>query len=449
MRNSLQSFTATAEPQWRPALEAVPGGPRAADADAQALAGQIEANAVLLAGLPAKPLRSAEQQAVADAIHRCDRAARTRFLRQHAGWVYDRLTEGKTRRPRLAELAYAAAEAFPGLVPTRAMIDQERQCLQCDKEGYEIDQGIFFSELFSVPASGLHLAESMLRPAARAPALLDQFQREGRLVLPTLVLERRGHAAHLTVHNARCLNAEDDQLIDDMETAVDLALLDDAVRVCVLRGGAMTHPKYAGRRVFSAGINLRHLHQGQISFVDFLLRRELGYINKMLRGLLLDEPGATQPRQLRKPWIAAVDRFAIGGGAQLLLVCDKVIGASDSFFSLPAAQEGIVPGVANLRLARAVGARVSRQVILGGRKILSAEADGRLLFDEVVAPDQVDAAVEQAVLQFDSPAVMANKRMLALAEEPLDMFRQYLAAFAFEQAQRMYSQDVLDKVRRP
>ena len=425
-----------------------PADTGAADTDARALARHVAAGEAVLAQLPARPLRSIEQQAAAQRIHDDSRALRTSFMRLHADWVYDRLTDHHSRRPQLAELAAVASELFPGLVPTRAQLAQERLALQCDKEAREIDQGIFFSALLAAPVSGRHLVESMLRPGARALDLQAQFAREGRVELATLTLERRAGAAHLTVNNARCLNAEDEQLIADMECAVDLALLDDGVRVCVLRGGVMTHAKYAGRRVFSAGINLRQLHQGRIGLVDFLLRRELGYINKMLRGLLVDAPDGASPRQLAKPWIAAVDSFAIGGGAQLLLVADLVIGAADSFFSLPAAQEGIVPGVANLRLTRAVGARVARQIILGGRRVRAADADGRLLFDEVVDAGELDGAVERGVAALDSPAVMANKRMLVLAEEPLDQFREYMAAFAYEQAQRMYSQDVLDKVRR-
>ncbi|TFW29132.1 (3,5-dihydroxyphenyl)acetyl-CoA 1,2-dioxygenase DpgC [Duganella callida] len=448
MRSSQHFTAAAAAPDWRSWLDQAPAATRVPDIDSRALTRHLEGGAALLAALPARPQRSAAQLALAAAVHEAGRTARTRFLRLHADWVYERLTEGRSRRPQLAELVYAAADAFPGLTPTRATIAAERTALQGDKEGYEIDQGIFFAEVLAAPASGLHLLESMLRPAPSSAALLQQFRRDGRLPLATLTLERRGAAAHLTMHNLDCLNAEDDQVIADMEAAVDVALLDDEVRVCVLRGGVMRHPKYAGRRVFSAGINLKQLHRGRISYVEFLLQRELGYISKMLRGVLQDQPGALQPRQLVKPWIAAVDSFAIGGGAQLLLVCDKVIGADDSFFSLPAAQEGIVPGVANLRLGRAVGARVSRQIILGGRRIRAAEADGRLLFDEVVAPEALDQAVERAVADYDSPAVVANKRMLTLAEEPLEAFRLYMAEFALEQAHRLYSADVLAKVSR-
>ena len=245
--------------------------------------------------------------------------------------------------------------------------------------------------------------------------------------------------------NDLAVNAEDNQLIADMDVAVDLALLDEQVRVCVLRGGPVKHPKYAGKRIFSAGINLKRLHQGRISFVEFLLQRELGYIHKMYRGLLVDDIHG-HARSIEKPWLAAVDSFAIGGGAQLLLVCDRVLAASDSYFSLPAAREGIVPGVANLRLTRAAGTRLARQIILGGRAVRASDPEAPLLFDAVAEPDRMDAAVEAQAAELDSPAVVANRRMLNLADEPLDLFRTYMAEFALQQCLRLYSQDVLQKV---
>jgi (3,5-dihydroxyphenyl)acetyl-CoA 1,2-dioxygenase len=237
-----------------------------------------------------------------------------------------------------------------------------------------------------------------------------------------------------------------------MDVAVDLALLDPGVRVGVLRGGVMTHRRYAGRRVFSAGINLAHLHEGKISFTGFLLGRELGYIHKIYRGLLPDtaeRAAAAWPhRTVHKPWVAAVDAFAIGGGAQLLTVFDHVVGAADCYVSLPAAQEGIVPGAANLRLGRLVGSRMARQLLLDGRKIWASEPDGRLLFDEVVDPTAMDRAVEAAAVRLAAPAVVANRRVLHAAEEPVEAFRGYMSEFALEQALRMYSADVLDKVAR-
>src|SRR6185437_17013373 len=81
-------------------------------------------------------------------------------------------------------------------------------------------------------------------------------------------------------------NAEDECLVNDLEVAVDLALLDQSIAVGVLRGGIMTHPRYAGRRVFSAGINLKKLRKGEISFIGFLMRREFGFISKIIHGLI-------------------------------------------------------------------------------------------------------------------------------------------------------------------
>jgi thioesterase DpgC len=232
-----------------------------------------------------------------------------------------------------------------------------------------------------------------------------------------------------------------------METAVDLALLDPSVEVCLLRGGEMIHPRYRGRRVFSAGVNLKSLHGGGISLVDFLLRRELGYIHKILRGVLVEDGATTRwSRTVEKPWIAAVDTFAIGGGAQILLVFDQVLAASDAFFSLPAAKEGIIPGASDFRLIRAVGPRLARQLILGGRRLRATEPEARLVFDEVHEGEELDIAVERSLDRLRSPAVLANRHMLNLAEESVDDFRCYMAEFALQQALRLYSPDVIDKV---
>jgi thioesterase DpgC len=233
-----------------------------------------------------------------------------------------------------------------------------------------------------------------------------------------------------------------------METAVDLALLDPEVRVGQVRGGEMSHPRYRGRRVFSAGINLKNLSSGDISLVDFLLRRELGYLHKLVRGIRTENPAAWHTPYTEKPWVAAVDGFAIGGGAQLLLVFDHVLAASDAYLSLPAAKEGIIPGVANFRLGRHVGPRLSRQVVLEGRRIRAAEPAARLLVDEVVEPEELDAAVERSLARFDGDAVLANRHMLNLADEPADAFRAYMAEFALQQALRLYGADVIDKVGR-
>jgi thioesterase DpgC len=149
--------------------------------------------------------------------------------------------------------------------------------------------------------------------------------------------------------------------------------------------------------VFSAGINLKALHSGDISLVDFLLRRELGYLSKLHRGLLAGDAAPWHSAAIEKPWSAAVDTFAIGGGMQLTLVLDHVVAASDAYFSLPAAKEGIVPGVASFRLARFTGPRLAREIILRGRRIWAIEPAARLLVDDVAEPARLDSAIEDSL----------------------------------------------------
>jgi thioesterase DpgC len=414
----------------------------------QALARAAEHTDGLLAALPEPGLRSAAQLDAATAAKDAARALRCQFMDTHADAVYDELTDGRSCQLRLAELAESAATAFPGLVPTGAQLAAERNRPQAGKEGREIDQGIFFSRVLRSPLAGLHLLDSMLRPTPRALRLLPEFSDTGIAELGSVRLERRDGVAWLTMCRDDCLNAEDDRQVDDMETAVDLALLDPAVHVGLLRGGEMSHPRYRGKRVFSAGINLKALHGGGISLVDFLLRRELGYIHKLIRGVLVESDAGWRSPAIEKPWVAVVDTFAIGGGAQLLLAVDHVLAASDAYISLPAAQEGIVPGAANFRLTRSAGARLSRQMILQGRRIWATEPDARFLVDDVVEPGDMDIAIERCLARLHGPAVIANRRMLNLAEESPAEFRRYMAEFALQQALRLYSDDVIGKVGR-
>lgn len=162
---------------------------------------------------------------------------------------------------------------------------------------------------------------------------------------------------------------------------------------------------------------------------------------------ILVEDGTWHSSSVQKPWVAAVDGFAIGGGMQLLFAFDHVIAASGSYFSLPAAQEGIVPGAANFRL-RSVGPWLSRQIILEGRRIWASERVARLLVDEVVEPPGMEEAIQRSLDRLQSPAVVANRHMLNFAEEPPDEFRSYMAEFAVRQALRLYSKDVIEKVSR-
>ncbi|GIH09755.1 hypothetical protein Rhe02_78220 [Rhizocola hellebori] len=399
-----------------------------------------------VSGTPAQ--RSPRQRETVAEARRELRNLTDAFLREHAERLYDEVTDGRTSYLRLDMVCERVATLVPGLTPTREQVEAEQRRAPDDKEGLDIDQSILLSHFLRSATSGPHLLEAMRRPTERALHLLPQFEQTGVVTLDSVRVECHNGAAHLTMQREDCLNAEDDEQVRDMETAVDLALLASQVRVGVIRGGVMTHSKYAGRRVFSSGINLKSLHAGRISLVGFLLGREMGYIAKMIHGLTGERDWAWDGVVAQKPWLAAVDSFAIGGGAQLMLACDRVIAERDAYFSLPAAQEGIIPGAGNLRLGRVTGGRLSRQVILAGRRVAASEPEGGLLFDKIVAPEEMDEAIKAEVALLDSPAVFANRRMLNLADEPQESLRRYLAEFAIEQARRLYSEDVLNKVTR-
>lgn len=156
----------------------------------RALAAAAEQAAAALAALPGPAARSAAQRAAAGRTAEEVRALRSAFLDAHVDAVYDELTDRRTRPLRLAPLCEAAASAFPGLVPTEGQLAAERGARQADKEGREIDQGLFLSRVLGSPTAGPHLIEAMRRPTRRALDLLPEFARTGRLDLGPVRLER-------------------------------------------------------------------------------------------------------------------------------------------------------------------------------------------------------------------------------------------------------------------
>ena len=368
---------------------------------------------------------------------------RTGFLREHAGDVYAELTGGFREAVRVEELVYRAAERFPGLVPSRDEMAAERALPQARKRGAEVDQGLFLSHVLAHPRAGRHLVQAMLRPRPEALERLDEFRRTGRADLGEAMVERRDGAGLVELRNLRYLNAEDDHASAALEIAVDLVLLDPDCEVGVLRGGVVDHPRHAGRRVFNSGLNLTHLYYGRISFVDFMMARELGLVSKLYRGHWLhDDFESLLEDTVEKPWIAAVEAWAIGGGCQILLVMDRVLAERGAYYNLPARKEGIVPGASPRRLTRFVGDRLARQAIMFERAFDPASPEGRLLCDEVVEPGDMDAAIERDARQLVSSGVVsaaANRKAIRLGEETVDEFRQYMAVYAREQARCMYS----------
>ena len=270
--------------------------------------------------LPPKPSRSEREQLAAGLVERRARDARLRFLRGHADAVYDALTSSRSRFVRVEELVVRAAELVPGLVPSMQEIAAEAGSLQRDKSGLEIDQGLLLSAVLTSPVAGRHLCHAMLLPKPEAEALLPKLDRDGIVERPGASVRRSGKAAIVTQSNPRFLNAEDQTTLDGLEVCVDLALLDPKSEIAVMRGGPVDHPKYKGRRIFGAGINLTHLYHGRIPFVWYL-ERDMGYVNKIFRGLAFADdapPDEFGGQTIEKPWIAVVEMFAIGGHCQAL-----------------------------------------------------------------------------------------------------------------------------------
>jgi (3,5-dihydroxyphenyl)acetyl-CoA 1,2-dioxygenase len=417
----------------------------------------IRAGRSLLAQLPLRSQRTPAQKKAGEAITHLTADAAWRFFRRHAVPMYRDITREGARSLRVDELVWEAAARWPDILPGQAELAAEGAHMQADKDGLEIHQGLFVSQIMANAPTGHHLIRSMLRPRADSLALLPEFIATGRADLGTARVEVNGDAGHVTIHNERYLNSEDDTVVGPLEIAIDLALLHPDVKIGVLRGSAVDHPKYRGQRVFCSGINLTRIYQGKQSYLSFLFR-SLALHNKLYRGVLLDdEPdhldvAIDEPeRTFEKLWIAAVDKFAIGGGCQLLLVVDYVIAESGSFFNLPARKEGFLPGASNMRLPRFVGERLAREAILFDRMFHADTPEGRLIANEVVPSDQMDLALARCIERAVGSGMVspgANRKAIRQQTEPLEALRKYLATYAFEQAFLHLSDQLIENLEK-
>jgi (3,5-dihydroxyphenyl)acetyl-CoA 1,2-dioxygenase len=432
--------------------QALPAATRDYESDARRFGAFWSQSTALLRTLPEKPRRNEAEQAAAEAMLAIARASREAFLAAHVDEIYRRLTEHGSIFRRLDDLAYDAAKLAPGLVPTRAEVDAEATHPQRDKDGVEIDQGLFLAHVLARPLIGEHLCHAMLLPRPESAALAAEFAARGSLDLGAARLTRRGKAVHLDMLNPRFLNAEDDTTLSETELAVDVATLDRTTDIAVMRGVAVDNEKYRGKRIFGAGINLTHLYLGKIPFLWFLIR-DLGYVHKLLRGLATPDnlPDDVTGRGVEKLWIAAVDTFAIGGHCQALLCMDYVLAAADAFLTLPARKEGIIPGFANLRLPRFVGDRIARQAILYERRLPCDSPEGRLICDEIAPAAEMDQAVDRVVAGLTSAGAVSaigNRRAFRVGQEPLDLFRRYASVYAREQAYCHFSPALIANLER-
>ena len=312
-------------------------------------------------------------------------AERIAFLRDHVEDVYRELTDDCRRAVRDEDLVYAAAERFPGL-DAHARADGGRAGASPARQDRGRDR-----------PGPLRLVRARLAALRRAPRAgrccgrptealerLDDFRATGVADLGGTYLERRGRGRVHRDPERPYLNAEDSLTLPTTEVAVDLALLDPEVELGVIRGAVVSHPRYAGRRVFGAGVNLTHLYHGRVDFM-FFVTRDLGYVNKLFRGLSrrgasAGRAGGDDREAVDRRRRDVRDRRRVPAPAHGR-PRDRERGAR---LFLPARKEGILPGASNLRLPRSVGERLARQAILSGLEFEAGTPNGDLLIDEVV-----------------------------------------------------------------
>ena len=206
-----------------------------------------------------------------------------------------------------------------------------------------------------------------------------------------------GGVALVTIDRPDVLNALSFDLLDDLADALAALDADPECRAIVLTG--------AGERAFAAGADIREL-AGQTPIT-----------------LFADDRFAVWERiaATRKPLIAAVRGFALGGGCELAMSCDLIVAAEDARFGQPEITIGVMPGAGGTqRLTRAIGRARAMDLVLTGRSITAPEAAAMGLVSRVVpAETTLSAALELAAAIAAQPpiAVLAAKEAVRLAEE--------------------------------
>jgi thioesterase DpgC len=369
-------------------------------------------------------------------------AFRGLIVQTHGEELYKLATEDFTKNLRLQELLDTLAQRVPSLLPTQTQFAEDSQVKLSKKKGYELSYGAILSAFLRVPKIAYHIMESMQLPMEESLSYKEQFFAEGKIEFRTVTLERQGNIGFMTLTNIDSLNAEDFLLMHEMELATDLILLDPKIDVGVIRGDVMDHKKYQGKRVFCSGVNLTKLYNGELPYM-FYVAREFGLMNKIYRGLSsLDsiEEG------IEKPWISVVDTHAIGGGCQIVLICDYVIAAEDAYFTIPARTEGFIPGLANLRLQRYTGHALARKMINMNHKVEANTTHGALLADEVQPTAQIEEALHNIVKEVSENGIhgmISNRKAFRIGVEPVETFRNYMEMFSKEQAQCMYNNEII------
>ena len=190
----------------------------------------------------------------------------------------------------------------------------------------------------------------------------------------TLLIEIQNHVALIRLNRPEALNALNQQLMSELATALQAIDTDDTIRCIVITGS---------EKAFAAGADIREM-AGK-TFAEAFVGDIFG-------------PETEAIQRIRKPIIAAVAGFALGGGCELAMMCDFILAADTAKFGQPEINLGIIAGMGGTqRLTRAVGKAKAMEMNLTGRMMDATEAERAGLVSRIIpAADLIDEALKTA-----------------------------------------------------
>jgi enoyl-CoA hydratase len=235
---------------------------------------------------------------------------------------------------------------------------------------------------------------------------------------PNILVETRGPVALITLNRPKAFNALSDALMDELSQALDAIEADESIRAIVLTGG---------EKVFAAGADIKGM-------------KDYSYMDAYKGNFITRNWERTS--RCRKPVIAAVAGYALGGGCELAMMCDFILAADTAKFGQPEIKLGILPGAGGTqRLTRLIGKSKAMDLCLTGRMMDAVEAERAGLVSRIVPVAELIAeAVKaaEAIASYSLPAVMMTKECInrsyetTLAEGLLFERRTFHAVFATE-----------------
>ncbi|APR03473.1 enoyl-CoA hydratase [Thauera chlorobenzoica] len=212
-----------------------------------------------------------------------------------------------------------------------------------------------------------------------------------------IIAEQRGRVGLITLNRPQAMNALNDQVVNEITAALDGFEADDNIGAIVITGSD---------KAFAAGADIGAM--AQFSYMDAYKSE---YITRNWERV----------KTCRKPVIAAVAGFALGGGCELAMMCDIIIAADSAKFGQPEVKLGILPGAGGTqRLPRAVSKAKAMDLCLTARLMDAAEAERAGLVSRVVPADKLlDEALAAAatIAGFSLPVVMMIKESIGRAFE--------------------------------